>query len=507
MNRGATQKLWGLLLLFASLAHIGCQTPYPIDLAPHASQLEAATSASHQEILPASFSQPAEQLPAPKPATELKLFDKPLTLADAVTIALRDNPRLREAKAQVDAARAGQQIAFAPFLPEIGTKTGFSAFNEQVIPGGAFVAASINGGAYAYNLAEAGIHWTLCDFGRREGHYGQAATQTRMAESYLRRAQQTIAFETSQAYLNLLFARATVRVREQALEQAQSILKDTKARLEGGVVDREAVLRADVEVSQAQEDLLAARQQVRDGQATLNLVLGQPTTQPVEVQDVTEQIPFDRTLQECLEKAVASRPEIAIGREAVAEARYGEEAARGELYPRIYVRGTVLRADSQGPVTGWLVGAGIHLEEKLYAGGSRTGEIHRSQAKVAGAGAGLQSILDSVGHEVNIAFQAIPTSQEQVRLGEITIKQARENLRLTVVRYNNGNATPTDVVDAQTVMIRAQTRYYAAVYHYLEGLARLEYTEGGDQSRLLAKLHQVEALEPILGKDAPARVK
>src|SRR5262249_16293605 len=64
--------------------------------------------------------------------------------------------------------------------------------------------------------------------------------------------------------------------------------------------------------------------------------------------------------------------------------------------------------------------------------------------------------------------------------------QARENLRVVVIRYNNGDAIPTEVVDAQTALTSAEVRYYASVYSYLEGLARLEYTQGGDLSALLA---------------------
>jgi outer membrane protein len=89
---------------------------------------------------------------------------------------------------------------------------------------------------------------------------------------------------------------------------------------------------------------------------------------------------------------------------------------------------------------------------------------------------------------VNLAYQAIGTNQERIRLGEIGVSQARENLRLTLVKYNNGNATPTDIADAQTAQTRAEARYYTALYEFLEGLARLEYSQGGDQTRLLGAL-------------------
>jgi len=97
-------------------------------------------------------------------------------------------------------------------------------------------------------------------------------------------------------------------------------------------------------------------------------------------------------------------------------------------------------------------------------------------------------ILDNISSQVNLAFQAIATSRQRIRLGETAVAQARENLRLTLVKYHNANATPTDVVDAQTALTRAETRFFTAVYDYLESLSLLDYTLGSDQQRLLDEL-------------------
>jgi outer membrane protein TolC len=102
--------------------------------------------------------------------------------------------------------------------------------------------------------------------------------------------------------------------------------------------------------------------------------------------------------------------------------------------------------------------------------------------------AGLQVIADNVSLQVTLAYQAIETERQRISLAETAVVQARENLRLITVRYQNGNATPTDIVDAQTALVQTETSYYTAVYGYLEGLARLDYALGGDQLRLLEQL-------------------
>jgi outer membrane protein len=432
---------------------------------------------------------------SPTEADELVPAVVLLTLDEAVATSLQDNPRLRQLAAQVQAARADTDVAYAPFLPEVGTSFRYSAFNIPVLPGGSYVPASLSTGVNSFTIAEAGVQYTIADFGRRSGHYGQAVNRARMEEMTWARARQTIAFEAAQAYFRVLAAQMAWQVRDEAMRDAERILEDTRARRAGGVAERESVLRAEVELSQAKQYLLAARQEVLSAEATLNVVMGRPAQLPLQVVDVIAQPAFHQTLDDCIGWAAADRREIRIAREAVAEAQGGVQAARGELLPKIYTRGTVLRVDSSGPLNGFVEGIGVHAEQSIYSGGRYRGDLRRNQSLVAAAYAGLQVILDNVSLQVNLAYQAIDTDRQRIQLGETSVAQARENLRLTTVRFNNGNATPTDIVDAQTALVQAETNYYTAVYGYLESMARLEYAMGGDQRRLLEQLRASSGAE------------
>ena len=443
-------------------------------------------------MLPASYESPGPT-PLSPPAEDAPLE---LTLERAVGFGLEHNPRLREATAQVSAARAAADVAFAPFLPTIGTGFRYSAFNLPVLPGGSFVPASLSSGVTSFAIAEAGIQWTVYDFGRTAGRYGEAVDRSRIEELSMTRRQQTVAFEVAQNYFRLLAAQAQLRVEEEALRQAESILADTQARFAGGVVQRETVLRAEVEVSRIRQDLIGARQAMHDATATLNVSLGRSAQMPLTIVDISLQPSPPNSIAACLETAVANRREIGMARHAVAEAWNGRQAARGDMLPNIYVRGTVLRADSPGPLNAWVEGAGIHVEQPIYTGGAHQGELRRSDARISAARAGLEVVLDQVSLQVAVSYQAIATDLERIRVGQIATTQAAENLRLTLVNYQNGNATPTDVVDAQTALTQAQVAYTTSIYGYLAGLSQLEYSLGNDQQNLIARLRP-PPLEPI----------
>jgi outer membrane protein TolC len=412
----------------------------------------------------------------------------PLSLPDAVAFALDNNPRLRVLEEQVAQAKAGEDIAFAPFLPQVQFSYRFSGYNQPVLPAASVVPAVLNSGQFALSIPEIGTQWTVCDFGRRSGRYGQAVAREQIAALHLSRGRQTIAYEVANAYFHLLLARSTRRVREQAVVQAEAVLKDTEVRRKGGTADRNAVLRADVELAATREELVAAQEMVFDTEARLNVTLGRPISLPVRVVDITAQPPFGQSLEDALQQAIVRRQEIGIAREAVAEAMYGVQAARGECLPHLYIKAAAVRVDSPGDLSANLLAAGIHFDQAIFSGGARFGEIRKNQAAVRVAVAQGQVILDNIALEVNLAFRAIAAARERIRLGEAATAQGRENLRLTLVKYNNGDATPTDVVDAQTALTAALMRYYSALYDYLDSLAQLDYATGGDQGALLGQV-------------------
>jgi outer membrane protein TolC len=201
-------------------------------------------------------------------------------------------------------------------------------------------------------------------------------------------------------------------------------------------------------------------------------------------------------LAQLLELAAAQRPEVALARQAVAAAEQGRLAARGEFLPRIFVRGSVGRTDGENVITGWQEGAGLHVEAPLYAGGRHLGELRAAEAEIEAAIADAQTILDAISLQVNVAYRGVVAARERIDLARTAVTQAQENLRLVRVRYRNGNATPTDIVDSEAALTRSQQRFFSASYTYLAALARVDYAVGRHQGASLGK--------PADGKEEPS---
>jgi outer membrane protein TolC len=482
------------LLLVAGCASGHSTLPLPPEVTPTGVAARVLIPPDLNVNPPETVAKPGTPGPASAaPSATPGLGVEPTTFAlpDAIAYGLRNNPRLRSARAEIDRAQGQEQAAFAPFLPQIDLLGQYGVVSSTLAPGvpGSTGFLLANGfGTRSYAETEVALQWTLYDFGWTGGHYRQAVARERITELRLARANQTVEFDVATAYLDVLLARASRRVQEDAVRRAEAIVDDTEARRKGGVALKEDVLRAEVQLSESREALVLARQREWSAVARLNNAMGRNAAWPLEVIDLEVQPPLPGALVHLLELAAAQRPEVRLARQAVTAAQEGQQAARGEFLPRIFVRTGAGHTDGQNVITGWQEGAGLHVEAPLYSGGRHRGELRSAEADIEAAVADAQAILDAISLQVNLAYRDVVAARQRIDLARTAIVQAQEDLRLLRVRYRNGNATPTDIVDSEAALTRSQQRYYSATYTYLAALARLDYAVGQHQGAFVGKM-------------------
>ena len=119
----------------------------------------------------------------------------------------------------------------------------------------------------------------------------------------------------------------------------------------------------------------------------------------------------------------------------------------------------------------------LKLEWGLFEGGKRVGEIHASDAKIRSAAAQAQSIADNIAFQVTEAFRSLSTARRGIDRSRPAITQTEEALRLVKARSEKGDATPTEIVEAES-SLTAEMDHLNAIHDYLIALARLDYAMG-----------------------------
>jgi len=436
---------------------------------------------------PRAASGSATEKPSAPPRTvgELRAVPPParaISLSEAVEFAHQLSPRLRAVEQRVARARGDRTVAFAGFLPEVWAVyrhiEGTEEFSLPTIPTEVGNVA-YGGEADRFRQAELGIQWLVWDFGRTPGRYGQAEAAADIAALQFDRAKQTVAFEVADAYYALLRARAERAIAAEAVRDAESILRDSRNFLEYGDALEEGVLRADVQLARMQLALVRARADEAIARAALNRSIGFQIGAPIEIVDAQSEPSFDRPLEECMDLAVDHRDELRVALRAIDSSQLGVGAAQAAFFPRVVVGGTGIHVDRDGPpIEENVFTGGVRLELALFDGGRRVGELQGATADAQEAIARAEQICDAVAYEVVAAHVRIEECRERIRLGRTAVSHARETLRVETNRFKSGDATPTDMVDAELALVRSQQDYYDALYDYQLALARLEYATG-----------------------------
>lgn len=461
--------------LLSSLAFAGCEHLARSPAAPKPSEPEAT---SVRLLFAAAEPTPAETWERGPDEDPSALT---LSIPDAIEIALQNNPRLRKARAVIERTRGAEQMAFAAFLPEIGLTNRIGSVSGNLSPGAPGPAGGIVGigdSGHDFIQTELQVQWMIYDFGRSSGRYQQAVSRERIAELQYARARETVAFDAAAGLLQGLLAAALKTVQEEAIRAADSTLKDSRVRRAAGVAERDDVLRAEVQASEVREAWVLAREAELAAQARLNRVLGRSAALPLKLMDQKGEPPLTQSLSQCLELAAAQRPEVSMAQEAVAVARFGRQKAAAEFRPRVYVRGSAGYVEGRKILDGFQEGFALHFDQPIYRGGHRLGELHSADAEIAEALADAQALLDNITLEVALAYRSAGAARARINLAKPAVAEAEENLRLLRIKYRNGNATPTDLVDAESALTRGRQRFQIATYDYLISLARLDYAVG-----------------------------
>lgn len=123
----------------------------------------------------------------------------------------------------------------------------------------------------------------------------------------------------------------------------------------------------------------------------------------------------------------------------------------------------------------------------LYDGGAAAGEIMKERRLHTKIQEQKNKLIDDIRYEVKESCLNLRDAIEKLAVARGALEQAEENVRFYRVKYNNGIATSTDVLEAITLQTRAQTNYYGADYELKRSSARFMYSIGSDLAALYTK--------------------
>ncbi|MEP0913382.1 TolC family protein [Leptolyngbya sp. GB1-A1] len=421
---------------------------------------------------------------------------QPITLRQAVDLAVRNNPQLRQARQQRDQAQAQLDQARAANNPTVSVNANlvqqgqespvtsqqppFTVNNQgQVVPNpnagpGETEIQSSDAASLSGNLE---VSYALFTSGRRSSLIRASEGQVRVQQLEIERQTNELILQVATAYFDLQQAGAQVRIFQSNVEQAEQSLRDAEALERAGVGTRFDVLQAQVDVANAQQNLTQQLSSFDIARRNLTQLLNTSNGVDLTAADPIEVAgDWNLSLEQSIVEALRNRAELEqqlIQREASEEQR---QAALAQLGPQVNLQGSFGLNNNLDAGNGFLnnyqVGVGLSLN--LYDGGAARAEARAQETNIAQAESQFESLQNQIRFETEQAYSQLQASATNIQTTALAVQQAAEALRLARLRFQAGVGTQTDVLRQQTALAQTQVNNLQAILGYNRALATLQ---------------------------------
>jgi outer membrane protein TolC len=376
-----------------------------------------------------------------------------------------------------------------------------SAFNQFVYtegngtPSGVFVA---NDGVHVYN-EQAVVHEELLALARR-GEVRLAAATEAVTRARVDVAARGLDATVVQNYYAIASAQRKASSTAASLDEARRFFDITRKQEAGGEVAHSDVIKAQLQVAQREREMQDAELAVIKAKVGLGVFIFPSLEIDYEIVDDLAKLPLLPPLPEVGSQAKANSADLRAAQLAVNEAHLGLGVARYGYLPSLSldffygINANQFAAQSSGAVqaTGRSTLPNFLVEGRQNLGYSgqvtlnipvwNWGAIH-SRVKQAGyrqeqARIDLTGAERSLQAQLQTGYREAQTALSQVNSLRSSSDLSTESLRLTVLRYQAGEATALEVVDAQSTLSLARNAYVDGLYRYRVALTALQALTG-----------------------------
>lgn len=415
---------------------------------------------------------------------------KPLTLSEAIDLALKQASAFKAAQINEQIAAEDIKQAKAGFYPKITAQPNFIYTSPSLKTTETVEAAAGNIvivrtrppsflGADAITTYQAitNAAGEIDTSGKLKATFERSRAQLESARAGSEIARLEIVQTVSDAYFNLALATVKRRGAEMNLAAAEQFESNTKLQLDAGEVAPVDLVRARLQTAQRRDELAQVQTDEIIAADALKFLVGYDFGATIAAEDLLIQLPQAGEIERFAETAVASRPEFAQFEADKKASEQDAKIARAERRPQVnYSVSSGFISDSLRPVR---VGASTGVQASVGVtipifdwGASRSREtqarLRIQQTENNRALAERQFVQQFYAARTQATAAELRISQ----LGD-TIKDAEAILSASLARYRAGEAAITEVTNAQNLLIAQRQSLYQAIFDYQTARAKL----------------------------------
>lgn len=282
------------------------------------------------------------------------------------------------------------------------------------------------------------------------------------------------------AFYEYFLVQRAIAVNQEALRLLGEFKQSAEARYKTGLVPRQDVLQADVEIGRQQERAVTLERMRRVAVARINTLRSvapdEPLAPPPQILKVRPGIPAAASLRS---RALAQRPDLKALQGRITVEENALKLALREYYPDVEATAAYDTIMGNGPMRDLAPQVGLRMNIPVRLA-RRNGAVAEAHAKIAQKQAELTSRVNQVQFQVQEAYEQLVESRRILELYEQSIlPAAQENVKAAQAAYITGKTPFLSLIEAQRSLVSLKDRDYEAMADCFRRLATLERALGG----------------------------
>jgi outer membrane protein len=416
---------------------------------------------------------------------------KPLTLDQAIQVALERNLNVVQAQNNVDAAQSQVLAARGQWLPTLSAGASANRSRQEIPSSGVQL---INGipiesgiGTGTDNIsfsssysARLSAGWTVFDGLSREADNSAATSRAVASELSSTRTRQTTVFAVTAAYFNVMRTAQLVTVAEENVKRDGRQLERITESNRVGASSLADVYRQQSQYATDELVLINAQNNSDKSKADLLALIGLNVLDEYQLVDasigaeldsaaIVETVQKYKSFSDLIKRAMQARPDYQGARENVVAADAGVQGARSLYFPSLSLGGSYSRygSESNSPFRNSTLSWGVNLNWTIFDGfrtnqGLQTAIATRRNAEVT-----LAQTERSISVEVTKALLDLEAARKSLEVSGKAVTSASEDRKIAEERYNLGAGTLLDLMIANANYVNAEANRVNASYDFI----------------------------------------
>ncbi|GAA3763704.1 TolC family protein [Terriglobus aquaticus] len=423
------------------------------------------------------FQSPATLLYAGQNPASFPVATTPLTLAEAESIALANQPRLQAAQARANAAAARVRQTRSAYLPTAA----FNATGVRVADTGTSTAAgALTTSALSNRFAYGGqLTQLVTDFGRTSALVSSSRYNEQAQESAATLTKAQVRLNVRAAFYQVLGAEAVLHAAQAAQSNRHLVAQQLNALAQSELRSTVDVNFAEVLASEADLAVVRAQSVVAQQRAHLTTAMGVSKTITAPLAESAMPGPLPPAPDALQSQAQSQRADLGIAEAQQKSAQQFATAEKRLQYPTL----TVGAAAGDIPFRDHTLhdsyaAAGFNLNIPIFNGGLFTARRAEAESEARARSSDVAELHLEITEQVRNSWQRANEAYQSLAVTDRLVAQSKEALRLARARYDAGLGTIVELNEAQVNETSAEIAVADANYTYLSRRAELDFAAG-----------------------------